>query len=56
MKHIVVHLEELAIPEEFLGKNYDQDEAYRLAFQQWINQLWQDKDALLEHLEHNTPA
>ncbi|MNT81628.1 hypothetical protein D3C72_2212400 [compost metagenome] len=51
-----MHLEELAIPEEFLGKNYDQDEAYRLAFQQWINQLWQDKDALLERLEHNTPA
>ncbi len=56
VKHIVVHLEKLAIPAEFLGKNYDQDEAYRLAFQQWINQLWQDKDALLERLQHNTPA
>ncbi|MFQ6573189.1 acyltransferase [Pseudomonas sp. UM16] len=55
VKHFVVHLEELPIPQEFLGKNYDQDEAYRLAFQQWINQLWQDKDALLERL-HHTPS
>lgn len=56
VKHIVVELEELAIPAEFLGKNYDQDEAYRLAFQQWINQLWHDKDALLEQLRQNDHA
>ncbi|MNJ81116.1 putative acyltransferase YihG [compost metagenome] len=56
MKHFVVHLEELAIPAQFLGKNYDQDEAYRLAFQQWINQLWQEKDALLERLKAENPA
>lgn len=53
VRHIVVHFEELAIPAGFLGKNYDQDETYRLAFQQWINQLWQDKDALLERLRQN---
>jgi len=56
VKHFVVQLEELPIPQEFLGKNYDQDEAYRLAFQQWINQLWQDKDALLERLHHAPSA
>ncbi|KJK18311.1 acyltransferase [Pseudomonas sp. NPDC087612] len=53
VRHIVVHFEELAIPAEFLGRNYDQDETYRLAFQQWINQLWSDKDALLERLRQN---
>lgn len=56
VKQFVVQLEELPIPQEFLGKNYDQDEAYRLAFQQWINQLWQDKDALLERLHHAPSA
>lgn len=53
VKDIVVHIEELPIPQEFLGRNYDRDEAYRLAFQQWINQLWQDKDALLAQLRQN---
>ncbi|MCW2268131.1 putative acyltransferase YihG [compost metagenome] len=53
VKHIVVQFEEVMIPPEFLGKNYDQDEAYRLAFQQWINQLWEDKDALLDRLKRN---
>lgn len=56
VKHIVVELEEVQIPAAFLGRNYDQDETYRLAFQQWINQLWQDKDDLLERLQRSTPA
>lgn len=56
VKHIVVELEEVQIPAEFLGRNYDQDETYRLAFQQWINQLWQDKDDLLDRLQRSTAA
>ena len=44
------------IPDEFLGKNYDQDPEYRLAFQSWINQLWEDKDRLLEQLHREYPA
>jgi hypothetical protein len=38
---VVVHFEELKIPPQFIGKNYDQDGEYRLQFQGWINQLWQ---------------
>ncbi len=45
-----MQFEELAIPEEFLGKSYDQDEEYRVAFQQWINRLWERKDQRLEQL------
>jgi hypothetical protein len=53
---VVVRFEELAIPAEFIGGNYDQDEAYRLRFQQWVNQLWLDKDALLSELKQQFPA
>ena len=38
-----------------IGKNYDGDDAYRLAFQQWVNQLWEDKDAELERLHQQFP-
>lgn len=48
---ITVRFEKLAIPEQFLGRSYDEDDAYRLEFQQWVNQLWQDKDAQLGQLK-----
>ncbi|MDG9881893.1 acyltransferase [Pseudomonas sp. GD04058] len=50
VRRIVVQFEELAIPGEFLGKSYDQDEDYRAAFQQWINRLWEKKDQRLEQM------
>jgi 1-acyl-sn-glycerol-3-phosphate acyltransferase len=50
IKEVVVHFEEIKIPVQFIGKNYDQDAEYRLEFQQWINRLWQDKDDLLDSL------
>ncbi|MNI68549.1 putative acyltransferase YihG [compost metagenome] len=56
VKDVVVHFHELNIPPQFIGKNYDQDGEYRLQFQGWINQLWQDKDALLEQMHREYPA
>ncbi len=55
VREVVVHVEKLMIPAEFIGKNYDQDDQYRLAFQQWINRLWEDKDTLLEQLHRQYP-
>jgi 1-acyl-sn-glycerol-3-phosphate acyltransferase len=52
---IVAQFEEVAIPAEFIGKSYDQDMEYRQTFQQWINQLWLDKDARLEALHREYP-
>ena len=51
VRRIVVQFEELSIPQEFLNRSYDQDETYRLAFQQWINRLWEAKDERLERLK-----
>jgi 1-acyl-sn-glycerol-3-phosphate acyltransferase len=53
---VVVNIEELAIPAGFIGKSYDQDDAYRLQFQQWVNTLWEDKDALLVRLHEQHPG
>jgi 1-acyl-sn-glycerol-3-phosphate acyltransferase len=56
IRRVVVRIEEMAIPTQFLCKSYDQDEEYRLAFQQWVNQLWEAKDALLGRLHQEFPA
>ncbi len=56
VKDVVVRFEEVQIPAQFLGKNYEQDTAYRQEFQGWINQQWLDKDALLETLHREYPA
>ncbi|MEC7472840.1 MAG: acyltransferase, partial [Pseudomonadota bacterium] len=47
---VVLRLKAQPIPGEFLRRNYDQDEAYRLSFQQWVNELWSEKDAELAQL------
>ncbi|QAX81762.1 acyltransferase [Candidatus Pseudomonas adelgestsugas] len=48
VKDVVVHFEEVQILTEFIGKNYTRDREYRLALHSWINELWKQKDALLE--------
>ncbi|TLX57519.1 acyltransferase [Stutzerimonas nosocomialis] len=56
IRHVVMRIETLPIPAEFICRSYDQDEQYRLSFQQWVNQLWQDKDAQLEALHREYPG
>ena len=56
MKQVVVRLEEIQIPRQFLGRNYEQDAQYRAEFQRWVNQLWEGKDALLSQLHQQFPA
>ena len=55
VREVVVVFEELPIPAEFIGRNYDQDAEYKLAFQGWINQLWEDKDRQLDQLHREYP-
>ena len=55
LRQVVVRIEKLDIPREFIGRNYDQDEQYRLAFQQWVNRLWETKDAQLAKLHQQFP-
>jgi 1-acyl-sn-glycerol-3-phosphate acyltransferase len=41
---VAVRIRKIDVPEEFLGKNYETDEMFRKGFQEWINQLWMEKD------------
>ncbi|HEY0231939.1 MAG TPA: acyltransferase [Dokdonella sp.] len=43
--HIVVR--ERAIPTELAGGDYQNDAAFRERFQQWMNAIWQEKDATI---------
>lgn len=50
IKRIVMRIQIMPIPEQFLGKSYDQDMQYRAEFQEWVNQLWLQKDQELSDL------
>lgn len=56
LKQVVVRFETLAVPAEFVGRSYDQEEDYRASFQRWVNQLWQAKDRQLEALHRQFPG
>ena len=45
-----VHVRQRPIPAELLGGDYQNDRAFRVRFQQWMNSVWQDKDADLARL------
>ncbi|CAD5108671.1 acyltransferase [Zestomonas carbonaria] len=55
VRQVVVRYHRLDIPTQFLGRDYNNDEAYRLEFQQWVNQLWEAKDQELERLHREFP-
>jgi len=47
---IVVDVRSIPVPEEFLGGNYTGDAAFRTAFQDWIGELWREKDERIAKL------
>ena len=53
---VVMRVRKREIPAQFLGRSYDSDAEYRQEFQQWVNQLWQEKDAELEQLKQQFPG
>ncbi len=56
VRQVVVRIEKLAIPQHFLSRDYLNDESFRQEFQQWVSQLWQEKDTLLAKLHQQYPA
>lgn len=55
VRQIVVHVEKVEIPAEFIGRNYEEDADYRTGFQRWMNARWLAKDALLADLKEAYP-
>ncbi|MCM2338198.1 MAG: acetyltransferase, partial [Lysobacter sp.] len=45
-----VQVRERAIPEEMLRGDYQNDRAFRVHFQQWMNGVWREKDEALGQL------
>src|SRR5690606_37408009 len=48
---VVVRVEPMEIPKHFLGKDYQEDDQFREEFQQWVGELWERKDLLIDELE-----
>jgi 1-acyl-sn-glycerol-3-phosphate acyltransferase len=52
---LAVHIDVLPVPAELVAGDYSGDRAFRERFHQWLNVLWQRKDARLEAMV-NRPA
>ena len=50
MQTITVHIEVIKIPEDLHG-DYQNDRQFRIHFQEWLNQLWQEKDGFIDQHE-----
>ncbi|MGH8085086.1 MAG: acyltransferase [Lysobacter sp.] len=47
---IQVHVRQRSIPDQLLHGDYQNDRAFRVRFQQWMNGLWREKDADMARL------
>lgn len=47
---IIVRARELEIPKQLLGRNFREDRQIRRELEEWINQLWREKDGLIAQL------
>jgi 1-acyl-sn-glycerol-3-phosphate acyltransferase len=50
VRRVVVRISPLQIPQEFLHGDYEGDKNFQVAFQQWVQDLWKDKDAQIDAL------
>jgi 1-acyl-sn-glycerol-3-phosphate acyltransferase len=50
VKSVIVRIGQAKVPQELLHGDYEGDQAFRAAFQQWVQQLWQEKDLQIQAL------
>ena len=50
LKRVTVRVQILPVPEHLMHSDYAGDAEVRAAFQRWVQQLWQDKDAQISRL------
>jgi hypothetical protein len=51
VSRIAVDLRKIEIPDWVLGGNYEDDPIYRERFQQWVDQIWTEKDQLISQMK-----
>ncbi len=56
VNRIAVNLRKIDIPDWVLGGNYEDDAEYRERFQQWVHELWTEKDQLIERMKQDLAA
>jgi len=56
IQRICVHMRTLSLPSHLLGGDYQNDANYRQEFQAWLNQLWEDKDRLMQSMLSAKPS
>lgn len=47
---VTIHIEKREIPAHLLNRDYSNDGEYRSALLQWVNEIWAEKDQLLESM------
>ena len=48
---IAVNLRKIEIPDWVLQGNYEDDAEHRLKFQEWVHEIWTEKDQLIQHMK-----
>ncbi len=56
VKRVIVRISPLDIPQQFLQGDYESDPEFRVVFQQWVQDLWQEKDAQIAALLQEAKA
>ncbi|MBX2987848.1 MAG: acyltransferase [Bdellovibrionaceae bacterium] len=51
LRHVIVRIREISIPIEFLGGDYQNDPVFREKIQNWVSNLWEEKDQLISSLK-----
>lgn len=56
VRKVVVRFSSMEIPQHFLHRDYESDKAFQAQFQQWVQDLWQDKDVQIAALLREAKA
>ena len=56
VRRVVVRISSLDIPPQFLHGDYEEDKEFQAAFQQWVQDLWKEKDAQIAALVQKAKA
>ena len=56
VKRITVRVRTIEIPQQFLHGDYEGDQAFRVAIHKWVQQLWREKDLLIQSLREKAGA
>jgi 1-acyl-sn-glycerol-3-phosphate acyltransferase len=55
VRRIIVRVQSRPIPKHLLGGSYSEDSEFRAAFSQWVQQIWEEKDAQITALLESSP-